>query len=601
MILTLEKISKSFGEKKLLDNVDLYINNGDKVGVVGVNGTGKSTLLKIASQIEEQDSGEIIKNSLDRICYLPQVPEFNKEATVLEQIFINSSTETKELMEYEAKTILNKLGITDFDKDVNLLSAGQRKRVAIASALVNPCELLVLDEPTNHLDNDMIVWLENYLMKYTGAILMVTHDRYFLDRISNRIIELDKGNLYAYEGNYSKFLEFKAMREDMEVSNERKRQSLYKKELAWIQRGARARGTKSKGRIEQFENLKDQLGTDINEKLELSSVYSRLGKKTIEIKNISKSYDGKKIVENFEFTVLRDARIGIVGQNGAGKSTLLNMIAGRIEPDFGHVEIGSTVNLGYFSQESEVIDDSLKVINYIKSIAEIIETPDGTISASQMLEKFLFSPDVQYNTIKKLSGGERRRLFLLSVLMKAPNILLLDEPTNDLDIETLTILEDYLETFNGAVITVSHDRYFLDKVVDTVLELPGDGTVRKFNGGYSDYLASRLSYEKQDNQEKQMTTKEITKEITKETREKPKKLKFSYKEQQEYSTIDEDIAVLEVKIKELEKLLEKNSTDYVKLQEIMEEKHAAEEKLEYKMNRWIYLNDLAEQIEGQKM
>ncbi|MFA9423772.1 MAG: ABC-F family ATP-binding cassette domain-containing protein, partial [Sedimentibacter sp.] len=491
MILTLEKISKSFGEKTLLNNVDLYINDSDKLGMVGVNGTGKSTLLKIMAQIEEPDGGNIIKNPLDRICYLPQDPLFNEATTVLEQIFINSSSETKELMEYEAKTILNKLGIDEFNKDVNLLSAGQRKRVAIASALVNPCELLILDEPTNHLDNDMILWLENYLIKYTGAIIMVTHDRYFLDRVSNRIIELDKGDLYAYDGNYSKFLELKARREDMEVGSERKRQSLYRKELAWIQRGPRARGTKAKGRIEQFENLKDQLGTDISDKLELNSMSSRLGRKTIEIKNISKSFGDKIIVNDFEYTVVRDARIGIVGQNGAGKSTLLNMIAGRINPESGHVEIGSTVKLGYFSQESEVLDESLKVIDYIKNIAEIIETPDGTITASQMLEKFLFSPDVQYNTIKKLSGGERRRLFLLSVLIKAPNILLLDEPTNDLDIETLTILEDYLETFNGAVITVSHDRYFLDKVVNTVLELPGDGTVKKFNGGYSDYIASR--------------------------------------------------------------------------------------------------------------
>ncbi|MGB4438710.1 MAG: ABC-F family ATP-binding cassette domain-containing protein, partial [Sedimentibacter sp.] len=424
-------------------------------------------------------------------------------------------------------------------------------------------------------------------------ILMVTHDRYFLDRVSNRIVELDKGNLYAYEGNYSKFLELKAMREEMEVSSERKRQSLYRKELAWIQRGARARGTKAKGRIEQFENLKDALGTDISEKIELNSASSRLGKKTIEIKNISKFFDVKKIVENFEFTIIRDARIGIVGQNGAGKSTLLNMIAGRIKPDSGHVEIGSTVKLGYFSQESEVIDDSLKVIDYIKNIAEIIETPDGTVSASQMLERFLFSPDIQYNTIKKLSGGERRRLFLLSVLMKAPNILLLDEPTNDLDIETLTILEDYLETFNGAVITVSHDRYFLDKVVNTVLELPGDGTVRKFNGGYSDYVESRAAIEKQNYQDKSKAVKGITRD----TREKHKKLKFSFKEQQEYNTIDKDIAALEEKIKELEVKLEKNSTDYIKLQEIMEEKHKAEEQIENKMDRWIYLNDLAEQID----
>lgn len=593
MIITLEKINKSFGEKVLLDNVDLYINDGDKIGLVGINGTGKSTLLKIASGTEEPDGGNIIKNPGDRICVLEQDPDFDKNATVLEQVFINSSSETKVLMEYEAKTILSKLGIDEYDREVSLLSVGQRKRVAIASALVNPCELLILDEPTNHLDNDMIIWLENYLLKYSGAILMVTHDRYFLDRVSNRIIELDKGNLYSYEGNYSKFLELKSLREDMEASSDRKRQTMYKKELAWIQRGARARSTKAKGRIEQFEKLKDSLGTETSEKLELSSVSSRLGKKTIEIKNISKSFGDKKIVDDFEFTVLRDARIGIVGKNGAGKSTLLNMLTGKIPPDKGSVEIGTTVNMGYFSQEAKEIDDSQRVIDYIKNIAEVVETSEGSVTASQMLERFLFSPDVQYNTIRKLSGGERRRLFLLSVLMTAPNILLLDEPTNDLDIETLTVLEDYLEKFSGAVITVSHDRYFLDKVVDTILELPGDGTVVMYNGGYSDYIAARLLNEKQQEKPRQ------TKDVQKETREKPKKLKFSFKEQQEYNTIDDDIAAIEWKIAEAEKKLEESATDYVKLQEIMDEKQSLEEQLEEKMNRWIYLNDLKEQIENQ--
>ncbi|MDF2676500.1 MAG: multidrug transporter ATP-binding protein [Bacillota bacterium] len=598
MILTLNKISKSFGEKILLNEVDLYLNEGDKIGVVGVNGTGKSTFLKIIASEEEADMGEIIKGNGNRICYLPQSPEFSKDTTVIEQVFLNSNTETKQLMEYEAKTILNKLGITEFDKDVNLLSVGQRKRVAIASALVNPCELLILDEPTNHLDNDMILWLENYLIKYTGSILMVTHDRYFLDRISNRIIELDKGNLYNYEGNYSEFLHLKALREDSEFSSERKRQTLFRKELAWIQRGARARGTKAKGRIQQFEILKDSLGLDTDEKLELSSVSSRLGKKTIEIKNISKSFGDKKIVENFEYTVKRDARIGIVGVNGAGKSTFLNMLANRIMPDEGTIEIGDTVKIGYFSQIPDVMDENLKVIDYIKNIAEIIETSDGTITASQMLEKFLFSPDLQYNRIQRLSGGEKRRLFLLSVIMKAPNILLFDEPTNDLDIETLTILEDYLNTFNGAVITVSHDRYFLDKVVDTILELVGDGTVNHYNGGYSDYLQIKNANEKQFNSEKQNLNND---KENKDNRIKQKKLKFSFKEQQEYNSIDEDIAELEENIVKLNKELEKNSTDYVKLQDLMEEKSKIEKQLEEKMERWIYLNDLADQIANQNI
>ncbi len=598
MILSLENITKSFSEKKLLDNVNFYINDNDKIGFVGVNGTGKSTLLKIVAKTEEPDSGKIVYSNGVRVCYLPQAPEFKENTTVMEQLFINATSETKMLMEYEAKTILNKLGITEFDKDVGLLSVGQRKRVAIAGALVNPCELLILDEPTNHLDNDMILWLENYLIRYKGAILMVTHDRYFLDRVTNKIVELDKGNLYSYEGNYSRFLELKALREENELSGERKRQTLYKKELAWIQRGARARSTKAKGRIQEFEKLKDQLGSETEEKLELGSVSSRLGKKTIEINNISKKFDDKVIVENFEYTVIRDARIGIVGNNGAGKSTLLNIIAGKIQPDSGRVNVGSTVRLGYFSQETFDVEDSLRVIDYIKGIAEIVETKDGKITASQMLEKFLFPPDVQYNTIAKLSGGERRRLFLLSVLMKAPNILLMDEPTNDLDIETLTILEDYLENFAGAVITVSHDRYFLDKVVDTILELPGDGMglVKGYNGGYSDYVTARKAVQRDNIEDKPKASKD--EEI--ETREKPKKLKFTYKEQREYENIDNDISNLEIKISDLENQLEKHATDYVKLQELMDEKHRTEEQLEEKMSRWVYLNDLAEQIESQK-
>lgn len=597
MILTLENISKRYGEKNLLDNINLYINDNDKIGIVGVNGTGKSTLLKIATGADEPDSGNIIKKSGMRIGYLPQVPEFEDNVTVLEQVFLNSSTETKMLMEYEARSILNKLGIFEHEKSVELLSAGQRKRVTIAGALVNPCELLILDEPTNHLDNDMILWLENYLIKYKGAILMVTHDRYFLDRVSNRIVELNKGNLYGYEGNYSKFIELKAAREDSAVSTERKKQALYKQELAWLQRGARARGTKAKGRIQEFEKLKEQLGNEAEEKLELNSVISRLGKKTIEIKHISKSFGDKVIISNFEYIVLRDARIGIVGSNGAGKSTLLNILAGEIPPDGGYVDIGSTVKLGYFSQEAEDVDASQRVIDYIKDIAEIVETKDGKITAAQMLERFLFAPEVQYNTIARLSGGERRRLFLLRILMKAPNILLLDEPTNDLDIETLTILEDYLENFDGAVIAVSHDRYFLDKVVNTILELPGDnsGTIREYNGGYSDYISAKITEDKSSEEVKKYEKKESI-----ETRGKPKKLKFSYKEEKEYETIDEDIAKLEKRLVNLESQFEIHATDYVKLQELMDKKHEIEQTLEEKINRWIYLSDLAVQIDNQK-
>ena len=598
MILTAENIVKSYSEKDLINDITLYINEGDKIGVIGINGTGKSTLLKILAGIEEADSGSITKKQGDRIIYLPQNPEFNENTTVIQQVFYNASNQTKELMEYEAKMILTKLGITEFDKDVNLLSGGQRKRVAIASALVNPCELLILDEPTNHLDNDMVIWLENYLARFKGALIMVTHDRYFLDRVTNKIVEIDKGKLYTYEGNYNKYLELKAMREDFLIASERKRQSILRKELEWIQRGPRARGTKSKSRIERFEELSGKSAPEVDDKIALSSVSSRLGKKIIEINNISKSYNDVKIIDNFEYTITKDARIGIVGKNGAGKTTLLNLISGRLQPDEGLVDIGQTVNIGYFSQESSEMDLSLRVIDYIRNIAEYVETVDGKISASQMLERFLFTSDIQYNTIGRLSGGERRRLFLLSIIMNAPNVLLLDEPTNDLDIQTLTILEDYLESFSGAVITVSHDRYFLDKVVNRIFEVVGDGSINSYNGGYSDYYDEKQVNEKQ--LEVESFNDKTQTEKKRETSDKPKKLKFTFKEQKEYDTIDDDIASLEESIEKVELEISKNSTDYVKLQELVEQKDNLQAELDEKMDRWVYLNDLAEQIENQK-
>ena len=598
MILTAENIVKSYSEKDLINDITLYINEGDKIGVIGINGTGKSTLLKILAGIEEADSGSITKKQGDRIIYLPQNPEFNENTTVIQQVFYNASNQTKELMEYEAKMILTKLGITEFDKDVNLLSGGQRKRVAIASALVNPCELLILDEPTNHLDNDMVIWLENYLARFKGALIMVTHDRYFLDRVTNKIVEIDKGKLYTYEGNYNKYLELKAMREDFLIASERKRQSILRKELEWIQRGPRARGTKSKSRIDRFEELSSKSAPEVDDKIALSSVSSRLGKKIIEINNISKSYNDVKIIDNFEYTITKDARIGIVGKNGAGKTTLLNLISGRLQPDEGLVDIGQTVNIGYFSQESSEMDLSLRVIDYIRNIAEYVETVDGKISASQMLERFLFTSDIQYNTIGRLSGGERRRLFLLSIIMNAPNVLLLDEPTNDLDIQTLTILEDYLESFSGAVITVSHDRYFLDKVVNRIFEVVGDGSINSYNGGYSDYYDEKQVNEKQ--LEVESFNDKTQTEKKRETSDKPKKLKFTFKEQKEYDTIDDDIASLEESIEKVELEISKNSTDYVKLQELVEQKDNLQAELDEKMDRWVYLNDLAEQIENQK-
>ena len=490
MLLSVEKITKSYSEKVLLKDIFFYLDKGDKVGVIGVNGTGKSTFLKIIAQVEEPDSGEAAKSSGVRVQFLQQNPVWDEKLSILEHVFLGAS-ELKESKDYEAKTILTKLGITEFDKPISLLSGGQRKRVAIASALIHPCDVLILDEPTNHLDSEMVLWLESYLIKYTGAIVMVTHDRYFLERVTNKIVEIDHGNLYSYEANYSKYLELKAQREEMEIGTERKRRSILRRELEWMQRGPRARGTKSKDRIERFEALSEKSGPAEPIKLELSSVSTRLGKKTVEISNISKSFGERQVIRNFEHIILRDSRIGIVGKNGCGKSTLLNIISGRMQPDTGSVAFGDTVKLGYFSQDSAEMDLSLRVIDYIKGIAGTIETPEGTFTASQMLEKFLFSPDLQWNTISRLSGGERRRLYLLSILMEAPNILLLDEPTNDLDIQTLTIFEDYLENFKGAVIAVSHDRFFLDKVVDTIFEFEGDGTIRKCLGSYSEYLAEK--------------------------------------------------------------------------------------------------------------
>lgn len=593
MLLTAEKITKSYSEKTLLKDISLYLNEGDKIGVIGVNGTGKSTLLKIIAQLEQPDTGTVIRNPGVRIEYLPQNPILDENLTVLEQVFLGASSETKDTKIYEAKTILTKLGIKDFDKKIGTLSGGQRKRVAIASALVHPCEVLILDEPTNHLDNDMVAWLEKYLGKFNGAIIMITHDRYFLDRVTNRIVEINNGNLYTYPGNYSTFLQMKAEREEMEIGTKRKRKSFLRKELEWIKQGAQGRGTKSKFRLEKYEKIKE-LNNNIDEtKMDMNSLSSRLGRKVVDIHNISKSFGDKVLIKEFEYLVARDARIGIVGPNGCGKSTLLNMISGEILPDKGTVELGLTVKLGYFSQHSELLDQSLRVIDFIRNIAEVVKTPDGDVTASQMLEKFLFSPDLQWNTISKLSGGEQRRLYLLSILMEAPNVLLFDEPTNDLDIETLTILEDYLERFNGAVIVVSHDRYFLDKVVDTILEFQGDGTIRMFLGSYIDYLAEKTMEDERDR------TAEV--KVVTDTREKSSvKLKLSFNEQREFDSIDDDIAELEEKLLEVSDRIGVETSNYVRLQELMDEKVALEKSLEDKMERWVYLHELTERIAESK-
>lgn len=597
LLLSAEKIEKSYGIKPLLKGVSLYLEQGDKIGVVGCNGMGKSTLLKLIAGVEQYDSGSITKIPHLVIHYLPQQPDMQAGNTVLQQVFLGASEELRQMKEYEAKSILTKLGISDFQQDVSTLSGGQKKRVAIASALATPCDLLILDEPTNHLDHHMVAWLEQTLQKFRGALLMITHDRYFLDRVSNKILEVNNGQIYQYESNYSGYLESKAQREEMALSSERKRQSLLRKELQWIQRGVKARGTKSRSRVERFEALRDKEAPELSQQLEISSVGTRLGKKTIEVNHISKSYGDKVLIQDFSYIVPRNGRIGIIGENGCGKSTLLQLLSGNLSPDTGTVEIGDTVKIGYYTQECKNMDEHQRVIDYIKDGAEWIETINGKLSAAQMLETFLFRGDMQWNYINKLSGGERRRLYLLRVLMEAPNVLLLDEPTNDLDIETLQILEDYLETFSGAVIVVSHDRYFLDKVTDTIFEFEENGTLKQFLGGYSDYFNTAKT-DLRVKREKEI--KLSSNEQGQSQSAKKQKLKFSYNEQREFREIDSIIEALEVQIQTLSREIEASSSDYDALTRLLKEKEESEQLLEQKMERWFYLHDLAEQIEAQK-
>lgn len=606
ILLNAENLSKGYSDRQLLDGCSLAINEGDKIGLIGVNGTGKSTLLKIIAGLDFPDSGTVTRAGGVRVAYLPQNPVFSKNATVLEQVMkgVAISEELAEEAkvrqqadEYQCKTILTKLGLS-YDQKISLLSGGQKRRVAMACALAAEAEVLILDEPTNHIDSEMVDWLESYLKRFAGAVLMVTHDRYFLERVVNRIVELDHGKLYSYPANYSQYLELKAQREEMQLATERKRQSLYRKELAWIQRGARARSTKQQFRVNRFEELKNSEYVPDNSKMEVSALSLRLGKKIIEIENISKSFDGKVLVKDFSYNLLKGDRVGIIGPNGYGKSTLVRMICGVLEPDSGTVVHGDTVKIGYFSQESFIgseCDPSTKAIDYIKSISQEIDTPEGKLTASQMMEKFLFSSDLQYTEIGRLSGGERRRLYLLRVLMEAPNVLVLDEPTNDLDIETLSVLEDYLEEFPGVVIAVSHDRYFLDKLMNHVFVLAGDGQITHYTGGYADYRADVAA------QEKAKKAAEPAKAKTaQDGRNQREKLKFSFKEQREYEQIDEVIASLEEKIQQTEKDIAANSSDYGALQELTEKKEQLETELAEKMERWVYLNDLAERIEAQK-
>lgn len=590
ILLSAQNLEKTYMERKVLDDVSFFLGEGDKVGIIGINGTGKSTLLRILAGAEEPDSGTVIRTKGVRVSYLPQIPEFDTHGSVLEQVMAHLPLDLKAAKEFEAKSILGKLGIADYDRDISTLSGGERRRVGIAAALIQPSDVLLLDEPTNHIDNDTVQLLEEQLRKYRGAIVMVTHDRYFLNRITQKIVEVDRGKIYEYNGSYSTYLEQKAQREADAEAQERKNRTLYRQELEWIRRGVRARGTKSKDRIERFHALENRDKPQEMEKMQLQSVSSRLGKKTIELEHLSKSIDGKQLLRDFSYKLPRDARIGIVGHNGAGKSTLIKLICGELLPDSGNVVLGDTVRIGYFSQECEKMDPSQRVIDYIKETAERIQTPDGTVTAATMLERFLFTPELQWNHIEKLSGGERKRLYLLKVLMTAPNVLLLDEPTNDLDIATLTILEDYLQSFSGAVIAISHDRYFLDKMASEIWELSGDGCVQRYNGNYSDYAEKAVSVS--DAAEKPKKTAEKKERVF----VGEKKLKFSYKEQREYDTIDDEIAALEQQIEDTEAEIGKSTSDYVKLQELSDRKTALEQQLEEKMERWLYLNDLAERI-----
>ena len=637
-LITIEHLTKSYTERLLFDDTAFSINEGEKVGLIGINGTGKSTLLKIVAGLEEPDDGSVVRRRNLYVRYLPQIPVFTAGDTVLDAIVRDNQDEphfsSREEIEASAKNILTRLGIYDFDEKVEHLSGGQRKRVALTSVLLSTADLLVLDEPTNHLDSEMADWLEEYLKKFRGALLMITHDRYFLDSVTNRIVELDKGKLYSYQTNYEGFVKLKAERIDMAVASERKRQTILRTELAWMQRGARARSTKQKAHIQRYEALRDMDAPEFDKEVEMESISSRLGRTTVEVKDLCKAYGNKVLLKDFTYIFLKNDRVGIIGPNGSGKSTLMKMIAGWVQPDSGTIEIGQTVKIGYFSQENEAMDENLKVIDYIRNVAEYVQTKDGSISASQMLERFLFPGSVQYTTISRLSGGEKRRLYLLRILMDAPNVLLLDEPTNDLDIRTLTILEDYLDNFQGIVITVSHDRYFLDRMVRRIFAFEGDGNVVQYEGGFTDYQAAYLmkhpelsggngagrgsaggnrsgagnSSAGNAGGSAQGAAGETgvdeasgtaAKKSSQDGRAHQKKLKFSFKEQREWDTIEDEIAGLEADLEALDGQIAESATNYGRLNQLMTEKAEKEALLEEKMDRWMYLQELAEKIAAQ--
>jgi len=602
-ILNVESVTKVYGDKLLFNKVSLGINEGEKIGIIGVNGSGKSTFLKMIAGLEDTDEGRIVKNNQADIAYLAQNTKFSEGDTILSYVCRDKSSSNPNWdVEAEAKTILRKLYIDDVNALIAPLSGGEKKRVALARTLLSPAKILILDEPTNHLDNRMVLWLEEYLQKYNGVLLMVTHDRYFLDRVTNKIVEIDRGNLYTYDSNYSGFLELRQQRIDSENASYRKVQSILRTEIEWVRRGAQARSTKQKARLERFHEMQSMKAPEQDKQVEMDSLASRLGKKTIEIDNVTKSYGERTLIRDFTYYTVRNEHIGIVGENGCGKTTLLKLLIGEEVPDSGTITIGDTVRIGYFSQMEEHMDSQMRVIDYMKNVAEYIRTSKGLTSASQMCERFLFTPEIQYNPIGKLSGGERRRLSLLKVLMTAPNVLILDEPTNDLDIATLTILEDYLDCFEGIVIVVSHDRYFLDRVVDRVFAFESDGTITQYEGDYSTYLEKAIANGTfmtgtvtLSNVGKEVKTKLVDSKATwKGNREK--KLKFTYQEQREYETIDEEISSLEQRIEELEQEMVSVASQYTKLQELTKEKDLLEQQLEDKMERWVYLNDLAEKI-----
>lgn len=612
-LINIENVTKAYTERKLLDSASFSLQDGEKVGIIGINGTGKSTLLKIIAGIEEPDEGSVVRANHIVVRYLPQNPVFDGNMTILEAVLAGADVSDSWTVESDAKSLLTKLGITDFTQKVGELSGGQRKRLALVAAVVVPCDVLILDEPTNHLDSAMSDWLEDFLKKWRGALVMVTHDRYFLDAVCSRIVEVDKGAVYSYDTNYSGYLERKAAREESAEASERKRQSILRKEIEWMKRGARARSTKQKGRIKRFEEMQGETAPQQDGQVEIGSVSTRMGRTTVELEHISKSYGERVLIRDFSYIFLKADRIGFIGPNGSGKTTLMKMIDGRVVPDAGTITIGQTIKIGYYTQEIEnskdagiaYMDPKEKVIDYIRNTAEYVRTTEGLVSATMMLERFLFPSSQQYSPIGKLSGGEKRRLNLLRVLMEAPNVLILDEPTNDLDIKTLTILEDYLDSYDGIVIAVSHDRYFLDRVVRRIFAFEGDGEIRQYEGGYTDY---RNHLEEEGRQMPGMSqgaaaaetgTQTSTVPDSKATWTSGKKLKFSYKEQREYETIEDDIAALEQKVEDLDNEMAANATNAAKLRELMEEKEQTEAALEEKMERWEYLEELAAKIAGQ--